>query len=417
MIRKVWEGVKKRGFYVGIDMDDQNAVVSYYDDGMKEPGTVSLVAGSEVFQIPVLIAKKKGMGQWFIGQEAERIDRLELGTAIDRLLERALAKEEIVMEGEVYEARELLILFLRKLIGYAGGISQSSEPEACAISVNELNKEYAKLLSVVGEQLGYDKEDWMILDRKSAFYYFALNQQSDLWLHDVSLFDFRGQELQCMLLKRNQNTVPQLVTISEEKFRLQEEAKDEEFYQVLVNAFAGKVISSVYLVGEAFEGDWMKLSLAYMCRGRRAFMGKNLYAKGNCYAIMALKGEEAWPYVYMGDNEVKVNVSLKVLNRGVEEFYTLLNAGENWYEAMGECEVILAEDKDISIWLQLPNSKEAKVETLTLTDLPDRESKTTRLRITAKPMSDTQIQIRIKDLGFGEIVKSSNLNWEYRMSI
>ena len=44
-------------FYLGIDLDDENAVVSYYELNMKEPETLSMVAGSEVFQIPVLLTK------------------------------------------------------------------------------------------------------------------------------------------------------------------------------------------------------------------------------------------------------------------------------------------------------------------------------------------------------------------------
>ena len=79
--------------------------------------------------------------------------------------------------------------------------------------------------------------------------------------------------------------------------------------------------------------------------------------------------------------------------------------------------MILSDTRNISIWLQPPNSKQANVETLTLSDLPERESKATRLRITAKPLSDKQVQIQIRDLGFGEIVKSSNLHWEYTMSV
>ena len=41
----------------------------------------------------------------------------------------------------------------------------------------------------------------------------------------------------------------------------------------------------------------------------------------------------------MGDNEMKVNVSLKVKNRGKWEFLSLINAGDNWYEASGDCDL------------------------------------------------------------------------------
>ena len=33
---------------------------------MKEPETVSTVAGSEVYQIALILAKKHGIGQWYL---------------------------------------------------------------------------------------------------------------------------------------------------------------------------------------------------------------------------------------------------------------------------------------------------------------------------------------------------------------
>ena len=119
----------------------------------------------------------------------------------------------------------------------------------------------------------------------------------------------------------------------------------------------------------------------------------------------------------MGDNEMKVNVCLKVLRRGEQEFLTLIRAGDNWYEAAGECEVILAGTPEISFWLQLPNSREAKIEKLTLADLPERPERATRLRICAKPQSDHEVRVQIRDLGFGELFVSSDKTWTYVLSL
>ena len=58
-------------FYLGIDLDDKYAVLSCYEVNKKEPETFSLVAGSQNYQIPVMLAKKQGGGQWLIGEEKE----------------------------------------------------------------------------------------------------------------------------------------------------------------------------------------------------------------------------------------------------------------------------------------------------------------------------------------------------------
>lgn len=404
-------------YYIGIDIDDLSAVISFFQTGMHEPETVSLVAGSEVFQIPLLLVKKRGIGQWFIGEEARRMAMVQDEEPVDKLLSKALLHEQIEIERETYAAEELLVLYIKKLILAASRLGNPGLPDKLVVTTETLSRELTDLFFYVGEKLGLEREQITLLDRKECFYYFTLNQQEDIWLHDVCLYDYRDGSIKCCLMQRNLKTMPQVVTITEEVRSLSENHRDESFYKILQENFRGHIISAVYLVGENFEGDWMKLSLAFMCRGRRAFIGKNLYSKGACYAAAVLSEQSEWPYIYMGDNEMKVNISLKVKNRGNLEFLTLISAGENWYEASKECEVLLDGTPEIDFWLQLPNSREAKVEKLELADLPERKNKTTRLRIHAKPLSDTNVMITIRDLGFGEIVKSSDQTWEYVMSI
>lgn len=80
--------------------------------------------------------------------------------------------------------------------------------------------------------------------------------------------------------------------------------------------------------------------------------GRICTPRGACYAALCSEHQENWDYVYLGDNEMKVNVSLKVRNMGKAEFYTLISAGDNWYETQGMCEVILAGTPEIDFWLQ-----------------------------------------------------------------
>ena len=82
-----------------------------------------------------------------------------------------------------------------------------------------------------------------------------------------------------------------------------------------------------------------------------------------------------------------------------------------------ECEVIIGDSYEVDFWKQLPKSREAKIETLELTDMPVRPDRATRIRITATPVSDDKIDIEIKDLGFGEIFRSSGKVWHYEMTM
>ena len=236
-------------------------------------------------------------------------------------------------------------------------------------------------------------------------------------MHDVFLFENDGKNLFYYGLKRNTRTTPQVVSIRESIKTPIDEDRDQEFLSVLQRAFENQMVSSVYLVGSGFEGGWMKDSLTFLCRGRRAFMGNNLYSKGACYAGFIRTHSDGWKCIYMGENEMKFNLSLKVRNHGELAFHTLISAGKNWFESQGECEVVLAGDTGIDFWKQLPNSREAVIETLELTDLPSRPERTTRLRITATPVSDEKIEVQIRDLGFGEIYRSTDKIWKYIMTM
>ena len=60
-------------------------------------------------------------------------------------------------------------------------------------------------------------------------------------------------------------------------------------------------------------------------------------------------------------------------------------------------------DKEIDFWLQLPHSRDARIEKLELSDLPERKPKTTRLRISAKPVSDSKVKIKSVILGLARL--------------
>lgn len=411
--------MEKIPYYLGIDLDNDNAVISYFQLNMKEPETVSTVAGSEVYQIPVMIEKKRGIGQWFIGEEARRLALMQGEEPVSGLLDAALFENELLVEGERYKAEELLVLYIKKLIYLAGKLGNPIMPDFMVITLDELSRKKTELFLKVAKKLGIPEGSLTLIDRRESFYYFAFSQKKELWLHDVCLFDNRGERVWCRRLERDQRTVPQLVTIGEEERNIDRVNKDASFLKITSEVIEGHIVSAVYLTGDGFDGEWMKESLSFLCKGRRVFMGKNLYSKGACYAAArkCAPVDAGWQFVYMGDNEMKVNVSLKVQNQGKTEFLTLISAGDNWYEAVGECEVLLDGTSEIDFWLQLPKSKEAKIEKLTLADLPERPPRTTRLRIRVQPVSDMEVNIRIKDLGFGEIFKSSDKTWEYVMSL
>ncbi len=409
------DDIRTNGMYYGIDIGEKSTQLSYYRKDMDEPVTVSTQLGSEVYQIPTFLAKKRGVGQWFFGNDAIRQVQLSMAQGVDGLLEKARNKEYVMIDTEEYPAEDLLLIFFKKLLlmqGRSSGIPIAK----LIITVDVLDEVAIALFTVLATRMGLETDQLLLVDHRECFYYYALSQESNLYLHNVLLYDYTKSNLRQCLLKRNTATRPQVVNLSFENLGAMNFDKDRAFDEAIRRATSGEIVSSVYLIGDGFDGDWMKQSLKRLCQGRRVFIGKNLYSKGACLAGIIRDGFREWPFVYIGDNDLKLNVSLKIIDHNEMGFVTLISAGDSWYDAHGECEVILDGTPKIECWIQSPDSRRATVETIELKGLPVRENRTTRLRISARPRSDKQVVITVADLGFGELCTSSGKSWEHVIS-
>ncbi|MBE5912542.1 hypothetical protein SAMN02910377_00535 [Pseudobutyrivibrio ruminis] len=405
------------GAYLGIDISARSTVLSIYKSNMDEPATVSTILGEENYSIPTVLAKRYGMGQWFFGDEAISKSRTKEAMLVDDLYTLALKNEEVFVDGESFQARELMVIYFNKLFAIPGPMAAMGDIEKLVVCVDQVNLEVMELMNYIISRLSIDSNRLMLIDRNECFYFYALSQRPELFLYSVALFDYSGSNMISCVLNRNQSTRPQMITLDVVNHGDITDNRDEKFDEIIADTFGSTLFSSVYLVGDGFDGEWMKVSLARLCKGRKVFMGKNLYSKGACYAGYTKDGKRDWPFIYIGDNDLKLNLSIKILENNVMKFFTLIDAGQSWYDAKGECEVILDGEPELEFYIQRPESREAHTEVLELTDMPKRENRTTRLRIEASPISDVAVSIVITDLGFGEISPSSGKSWEHTISI
>ena len=88
--------------YLGIELNDSYAMVSYMQPNMEEPETVSTIAGSENYRIPTLLARRKNVGMWYYGEDAGRMAKTSEVICVDSLLRRAAASEVITIAKESY---------------------------------------------------------------------------------------------------------------------------------------------------------------------------------------------------------------------------------------------------------------------------------------------------------------------------
>lgn len=400
---------------IGIDLDGDVAMVSFsYAGG--EPETVSPLAGSEIFAIPLAICLRKS-GGWAYGEEARRVAKSGLGQCEEHLLERALRGEQVQLGEKLFALSDLLAMFLKKMVTMAGRLGPLASLSCLVITTRILDEPMIRMLQECVKEMKLPEGTVHFMDHKESFFYYGSNQPPEFSSHDMGLFEYRGRQMQFWCLERERTSRPQLLSVREERYGFDTEQADEVFTRIIPQAFGKQIITTVYLVGDGFEDGWMKQSLQLLCQGRRVFLGKNLFSKGACYAAMHMDDKVPPRYVYIGENEMKCNVSLKVYERGNLSFYTLVTAGVPWFEAKGTCEVVIDGTPTIDFWIQQPNSREARIETVALDALPERENRTTRMLIDAVPKSDQQVLVTLTDIGLGELVPGTGKKWEYELQL
>ena len=253
-------------------------------------------------------------------------------------------------------------------------------------------------------------------------------QDTALWTRDVLLLDFSEEHLKSFRMECNKNTTPIVAFIDPGSYLSfktaditdliinSDEARyaDRELNKLLDEICEGRTFSSVYFIGDNFRQEIFGDTVRNMCKRGRVFEGNNLYSKGAAFSAKdkLKKTELSESHVFLGNDKLKANVGLNVLKRGEPGYLALLDAGVNWFEATGACEVILDKGNKISFVITPLTGKNPEIVDITLSDLPKRPPRTSRVRVEVSMLSEMRMQVIVKDMGFGELFKASDTTWK-----
>ena len=412
---------------VGYDLGRENAQISYCGFDESEPETVSAVAGGEQYNIPMVLCKRNGVGQWYYGKEALKFAGEGNGGLIEDLLTLAERGEDVLVDGEAYDPAALLTLFVKRSLSLLNIRVSLSQIEAFMFTVEELTPRMVDVLGKVSAGLQLRDAHVSFQSHLESFYAYTLHQGKELWMNDVMIFEYTDL-LRALHLTCNRNTTPKVVFIEEVKhpemvrrvWRDEPEMKEQQkteldlmFLHLAGECLEGKTVSSIYLLGDGFKEDWSRESLKFLCKNRRVFQGNNLYSKGACYGMTERirPGKEWKEYVYLGADKLKSNIGMKALRLGQDSYYAILDAGYNWYEASAEFDVILESGNTVEFVITPLTGENVSNRLITLEGLPERPSRTTRLNIQIEMSAVNQAVVTVTDMGFGEIFRSSGKAW------
>lgn len=416
---------------VGYDLGDTYSQISYCIAGSDDVETLSLVAGGENYNIPTVLCKRSGVNQWFYGKEAIRYAEENQGILLENLLSMAVDGEEVQIEGTGYDPVALLALFFKRSLGMLSSVASPDKLSALMITCEKLDYRMIEVLSSVVAALKLKTDKVLFQSHTESFYYYMIRQPGELWQEKTLLFEYQKDYVRIYGMECNKRTTPVVAYIDSEEVpisayepmpeipKLREEKLerlDEEFLRVAEEACNSCVISSVYLIGEHYSEDWMKKSLRYLCRGRRVFQGNNLYSKGACYGMLErlCTSEVGKAHVFLGNDKLRSNIGMKILRRGEESYYALLDAGINWFEAQQTLEFYMQEGNSIELVITSLTGKGSKTALITLEELKGSLS---RLKLHLYLQAENKLIAEIEDMGLGELREATHHVWREEIQL
>lgn len=402
---------------VGYDLGNKYAQISCYVTGSEEEiRTLSSVAGSSVYTIPLALSKRQGVNQWFYGSEAIRYAGEEEGILVENLLKLARDGEPVQIDGAPIDPVALLTLFLKRSLGLLSQVTNTERIGALMITCEELDHRMLEVLTAATEGLHLKTDQICFQSHVESFYYYNLYQPEELWRHKTILCEYGDASIRTYCMECNRHTTPVVAYMEEREFPFPVPESDEKMQEIAKKLCENQMISSVYLIGEAFSRDWMKESLRYLCKGRRVFQGNNLFSKGACYGMMErlTPGENGKNHVFLGKDKLKSNIGMKVLRQGEESYQALLDAGINWYEAKNTMEFYLLEGRAVEILITSLTGKGNRIARIVPEELQEG---IIRMRISVEMRDDTHLKVELEDLGFGTFRAATHHIWKEEIEL
>ena len=408
----------QRTLLVGYDLSDDYTQISCYNNKYYEAESVC-ADGNDQFLIPTALAVREDTKDWVYGEEAVRLSENKEGVLVDHLVSLAKQGESVTVYDINFVASNLLEKFFRKTLSLLKKKYPGVNILQMVVTVEYDSEILRQNIYTALENLGIQKDRVVVKSHACCAMYYALSQSKELWMNDVGVFHYDGNNLEYHHICINRKTRPYAVTVTTENFTdsfgqlSTEESKQIDLAQIFLNlartTLRKSAVSTLYITGKGFEGSWIDPTLQELCMGRRVFKGQNLYTKGACYLSRELKGEgKLADYIFLGEDMIHTSVWLTAYVDAKIQEVELLPIGSTWNEVNESVEMILDGKLEVAIHTKSLFARDTNTFKLCLDDIKSRPNKMTRVLLSIKCKNKEYLEAKLTDLGFGEMIASSN---------
>ncbi len=424
--------------YIGIALNDELTDIAVNGDCQQD-------------SVPTAVCKVKGQDSWLVGEEAYQTALKGKGSLVDKLAALLRKEGTATIEGKCYSAEELLGHFFRELLhqqlealvaestdtdamnaasasdkAAAENTTEAATDEASTekipvladittlvLSVRNPEPKLLDCLKKVLQDLGIPKV--YVISHTECFVHFVLHQDRNLYNRTVGMFELGNQSLhyyELVVSRGSRRYVRAGAEAREEAFNLDilnspagEKIADRILTSLAERNLEGKSYSAVLLSGKGFESTEFAPDFMHtICQRRRVCIEPRLIAIGAALRARDIAEEKPDEYIILCDTRVLCDVSVEARKNEHEEHLLLAKAGEEWADKKRSAELILDGQNYVDFQVTaLAGQKRPLQFRMLLEGFPERENRTTRIRIETAFLAQEKLQIVVRDEGFGDL--------------
>lgn len=417
----------KHSLLVGLDLGEKLTQLSCFDHKLFEPVAVGREKNSgeeREFEIPTALVAIPSVGEWrFLDERAIPAG----GVLIENILQHVREEELFAVDGFTFQSKDVLKRFLVKVLSLLKEHDPDETIKRLVVTLPEKHPVLVTVLQEICADLDIQNDRLVIQNHKQSYMYYAVSQPRELWLNNVGMFEFDQEHLAYYQINIDRRTTPWIVGVNQKNLDDQMDysmISDEEvdisyaFVNLAETVLHKKMVTTLYVTGEAFEQEWADEALKELCGGRRVFRGQNIYTKGACYAAREFTDEAKLEQcMFLDEDMITSNISIRMYREAEMQDVLLAKAGTFWGDIDVSVDVIPDEEMEIQMITQDVLRHETTTHMLSLSGFSERENKMTRFTIRIRFADTETCIVTLKDNGFGEFYPSSNRIWERNIQV
>lgn len=398
--------MSERTLILGVDLGDEKTQIAVYDRKTREPLLIGQTEENPDALMDTVISVE--------GQEP-----------LTGFLGKIRRGEDIEVDGAHSHPVNVLAYYFRKTLALTRQQYPGETIRQLVITVADATQEFVQVIYEALQKIGIGRERALVLGHKQSFLYYVLYQKKEIWVNDVGLFDNTGNTLKYFQMQVDRSKTPILVGVHERDYSdalalsdMGDNHRAAVFENIVYGAIHKQLLSTLYMTGRGFEGDWAEGVFQKLCIGRRLFKGQNLYVSGACYAAREFADTpRLGDYLLLDEEMIIGHVVIQAYADADVQELLLAKAGTPWYLVDEEVDVIPDEDTEIMMTVKNVFDQSEKQFLLDLEPVLTRVDRHCRLGLRVRFASPKTCVVTLKDKGFGELFPTSNRIWEKSFEI